>query len=379
MHHDWQSEVRARLAPLNLKPEREADIVDEISQHLAERYRDAMSAGASPDEATRVALAEFRAGNVLAQRIAALRQAHAPAAVTAGASTGRLFADLGQDLRYAVRAFAKQGRLRRHGHRDLALGIGATTTIFSVVNGVVIKPLPYPESAAVVTVRHSTVTLEARNDFAFFDGAVLELYASNGQAFEELGMYRPGQSAITGLGDAEQVNTLLVTAGVLRALNVQPALGRWFSSDDDQPGSAETAILSDGYWQRRFGGDPTVIGRTVTVDGRPREVIGVMPARFTLDELPMDLMLPERIDMAQPLANLCCTGLARLKPGMTVADANADVDRMLPVYVERYMRPTLPERTTSSSGRPCAPSKKTSSATCARRCGCCSEASVFFC
>src|SRR5688500_7032723 len=101
MHHDWQSEVRARLKPLRLKPEREADIVDEISQHLAERYREAISSGAMPEEATRVALAEFRAGNVLAQRIAALKQARAPAAVTPGASTGRLFADLRQDLRYA--------------------------------------------------------------------------------------------------------------------------------------------------------------------------------------------------------------------------------------------------------------------------------------
>ena len=132
---------------------------------------------------------------------------------------------------------------------------------------------------------------------------------------------------------------MLVTAGTLWALNVQPALGRWFSRDDDQPGSAETAILSDGYWQRRFGGDPSVIGRTITVDGRPREVIGVMPARFTLRELPVDLILPERIDMAQPPAGFCCAGVARLKPGMTVADANADVDRMLPMYLERYMRP----------------------------------------
>jgi hypothetical protein len=91
--HDWRSEVRARLAPLRLRPEREADIVDEISQHLAERYRDATSAGESPDEATRLALAEFRAGNVLAQRIAALKQANAPSPVAAGASTGNLLTD----------------------------------------------------------------------------------------------------------------------------------------------------------------------------------------------------------------------------------------------------------------------------------------------
>jgi putative ABC transport system permease protein len=337
--HDWQSEVRARLAPLRLKPEREADIVDEISQHLAERYRDAASAGASPDEATRMALAEFRAGNVLAQRIAALRQAHAPAAVTAGASTGRLFADLKQDLRYAARAFRKQPGFAATAVLILALGIGATTAIFSVVNAVVIKPLPYPDADAVVTVTHSAVFGNVRGNNFPFSPQMLAIYAENGQAFEELGMYRFGQSAITGLGDPEQINTLLVTASTLRALNVQPALGRWFSRDDDQPGAAETAILSNGYWQRRFGGDPGVIGRAITVDGTPREVIGVMTARFTLRESPMDLILPMRLNLAVPPPDFCCIGLARLKPGITAADANADVDRMLPVYLERYMRP----------------------------------------
>jgi putative ABC transport system permease protein len=156
-----------------------------------------------------------------------------------------------------------------------------------------------------------------------------------------LGMYRPGQSAITGLGDAEQVNTLLVTAGALRVLNVQPALGRSISRDDDQPDAAETAILSDGYWRRRFGGDRSVIGRAITVDGRPREVIGVMPARFTLRGLSMDLILPMRLNMAPPATSFCCIGLGRLKPGITLARANADVDRVLAVYLDRYMRPNF--------------------------------------
>ena len=167
--HDWHSEVRARLAPLELKPEREADIVDEIAQHLAERYREAISGGASPDDATSVALGEFRAGNVLAQRIAALRQAHAPATVVAGASTGRLFADLRQDLRYALRAFAKQRAFTATAVLIIALGIGATTAIFSVVNAVVIKPLPYPDADAVVRVAHSTVTGGVRGNGSGFN------------------------------------------------------------------------------------------------------------------------------------------------------------------------------------------------------------------
>ena len=251
-----------------------------------------------------------------------------------------LLDSVGRDLRQTLRGLKRRPTFTLAVVSTLALGVGATTAVFTVVNGVVIKPLPYPDSEAIVTVIPSALAGNVRNDFSFTP-QMLEVFAANGQSFEELGMYRSGQSAITGLGNPEQANTLLVTAGTLWALNVQPALGRWFSRDDDQPGAAETAILSDGYWQRRFGGDPSVIGRTITVDGRPREVIGVMPARFNLRGLPMDLILPERFNMAQPPANFCCTGLARLKPGITVAAANADVDRMLPIYLERYMRPNF--------------------------------------
>jgi putative ABC transport system permease protein len=243
-----------------------------------------------------------------------------------------------RDLRQTLRGLERRPAFTLAVVLTLALGIGATTAIFSVVNAVVIKPLPYPESEAIATVMHSALTGNVRNDFPF-TAQMLEIYSTNGQAFEQLGMYTSGQAAITGLGNPEQANTLLMTASTLWALNVQPALGRWFSRDDDQPGAAETAILSDGYWQRRFGGDPGVLGRTIMVDGRPREVIGVMPARFTLRELPTDLILPLQIDFAQPPPDFIYTGLARLKPGGTVAEANADVDRMLPIYLERYMRP----------------------------------------
>jgi hypothetical protein len=250
------------------------------------------------------------------------------------------FDSIARDLRHSLRGLQRRPSFTLAVVLTLALGIGATTAIFSVVNAVVIKPLPYPDSEAVVTVLPSSLNAGVRNDFSFTP-QMLEILTANGQAFEELGMYRFGQSAITGLGNPEQANTVLVTAGTLRALNVQPALGRWFSREDDQPGAAETTILSDGYWRRRFAGDPSVIGRTIAVDGRPREVIGVMPPRFTLRELPMDLMLPEQFDMAQPPANFCCAGVARLKPGITVADANADFDRLLPIYLERYMRPNF--------------------------------------
>jgi len=223
----------------------------------------------------------------------------------------------------------------------LALGIGATTAIFSVVNGVVIKPLAYPDSDEVVTVGQSALVGGVRGDFPS-SPQHLEVYLSSLQAFEDFGLVRGGAAAVTGSGDPEQATSLHVTAGAMRSFGVRPALGRELSNDDDRPGAALTTILSDAYWQRRFGGDPSVIGRAITVDGRPREVIGVMPAGFDYRDNLADLILPLQLDLAQPRADFNYATVGRLKPGVTLAEANADLGRVLAIYVEKYMRP-IPE------------------------------------
>lgn len=241
-----------------------------------------------------------------------------------------------RDLRHAVRMLRLNPVFSLTVILTIALGIGATTTLFSVVNGVVIKPLLYPESEAVVTVTHSALTGGVRNDSFPFSPQMLETQLTHGRVFEELGIYRGGQATVTGVDEPEQVGALLVSAGTLRALQIQPALGRWFSPRDDSPGAPETVILSSGFWQGSFGGDPGVIGRLITVDGRPREVIGVMPAHFGLRGIPMNLILPLRIDLARPPVDFAYSAVARLGPGATVAEANADVARMLPLYIEKY-------------------------------------------
>jgi len=243
-----------------------------------------------------------------------------------------------REFRHAVRMLRRNPAFSTTVVLTLALGIGATTAIFSVVNGVVIKPLPYPESENVVTVSHSAQFGDVRSNGFPFSPQMLGIYAANGQAFEELGIYGGGPVAITGIGEPEQVAALGVTVGTLRALGTRPTLGRWFSNDDDQPGAAGTVILSYGYWQRRFGGDPGVIGRAITIDGRPREVIGVMPSGFDFGgvRVAMDLILPSQIDLAQPPRDYSYAAVARLKPGVTVAAANADIARMLPMFLEKY-------------------------------------------
>ncbi len=214
----------------------------------------------------------------------------------------------------------------------------SVSTFFSVVNGVVIKPLPYPESQEIMTVTHSAVFGNVRGRDFPFSPQMFAVYSMNNQTFQEFAMWRFNQSAITGLGDPETAVSLVATQGLLPTLGVQPELGRGFSQADGQPGAPETVILGNGYWHRRFGGDPGVIGRVMTIDSKPRAVIGVMPARFTFfgGTVPIDLMLPLQINLAQPPGDFNYRAIARLKKGATVEQANADIGRMLPIFLERY-------------------------------------------
>ena len=260
---DWAPHVRPRLSSLRLSPAREYEIVEELSQHLEDRWRELKAGGASDEDATSLALAEFREGNLLARYMAPLQQAHAPAPITPGASAGSVFRDVWLDLRYAIRMLRRQPAFSLTAILTLGLGIGATTAMFSVVNGVVIKPLHYPESENVVTVGVSAVFGSERTPDFPLAPRMFSSYAENSQSFQDFGLFTGAEATVTGSGSPERANTLQVTRGILTALGVQPALGRWFSPDDHRPGTEDTAILSHGYWQRRFGGDPGVIGRVI--------------------------------------------------------------------------------------------------------------------
>jgi putative ABC transport system permease protein len=350
---DWARHVRSRLSSLRLSPAREHEIVEELSQHLEDRWHELVAGGTPEDDATRLALAEFREGNLLARYMAPLRQAQVPAAITPGTPAGHGLRDVWQDVRYATRTFRRQPAFSFTAILTLALGIGATTAMFSVVNGVVIKPLPYPESENIVTVGVSAVFGNQRTPNFPLAPRMFASYAKNGQSFQEFGLFNTPEVTVTGLGSPEHTNALRVTRGILTALGVQPVLGRWFSRDDDRPGTPETVILSHGYWQRRFGGDPGVIGRVMTIDSRPHEVVGVMPASLSFRGLPADLILPFRFDPDQPPAGYCCNnGVARLKPGATLAQANADVARMLDVWKRQENQAALEDLQLGPAVRP---------------------------
>jgi putative ABC transport system permease protein len=238
-----------------------------------------------------------------------------------------------QDLRQAMRTWRRQPAFAAATIVMLALGIGAATATSSVVKSVLVDPLPYPDSGALVRIVHNIGGIEQ----TYFNDAIITTYVENTQAFEPPGVWIPDAPGvtITGHGEPEEVRALRASRGFFTTLGVQPEMGRWFSSEEDAPGSANTAMIGAGYWRRRYGGDARVLGRTIIIDARPHQIIGVMPEQFNFGGT-FDVLLPLRIDPARPVPFFRLNGVARMKPGVTLAQANADIARMLEIYFDTY-------------------------------------------
>jgi predicted permease len=220
----------------------------------------------------------------------------------------------------------------------LALGIGANTAIFSVVRGVLLKPLPYdqPESLVGVWLSAPGIGIPDLN----LSPSWYLVFREEGRVFQDIGLWGGGAVSVTGSGEPERVQTLSVTDGTLTLLHVNPVLGRTLSAEDDSPKSPERVLLAHAYWQRKFGSDPAVIGKSVTVDGRPREIVGVLPAGFRFLNQNPQLVLPFRFNRTElHVGNFSYQGMARLKPGMGIEQANADVTRLIPIVPERFPMP----------------------------------------
>jgi len=221
----------------------------------------------------------------------------------------------------------------------LAAGIGANTVIFSVLEGVLLKPLPYPHADELVALRLTAPGINVKR--LVLSPSTYFILREQGKTFTDIGLFQTDSVAVTGIAEPEQVRALDVTDGTLAILGVPPMLGRWFSHDDDLPGKPDTVILSYGYWRHKFAGDPSVVGRSVTIDGKPHEVIGVLPQNFRFhDEQNLALFLPFQFDRAKmKLGNYSYPGIIRLKPGVSIAQASADVARLLPVVLQSFPVP----------------------------------------
>ena len=323
----WIRESWLRLRSITRTDGIEHGLDEEILFHIEQQTDKNLRAGLPPDEARRQAYIQF--GGVEQFKESA-RDEFRPV----------LIQDSLLDLRYALRSLRRAPVFTLVAALTLALGIGATTAVFTVVHGVLIKPLPFRDSDALVSLKHTSKDVGGGPPVGICLSLFLT-YARENRSFEQLGVWSRGSEHVTDGVLPEEVSTLNVSAGTLRALGTQPAMGRWFSQDDQAPGSPETVILMDGYWARRFGRDPAILGREVAVDSRPRVVIGVMPAGFQfLDEAP-DLVLPVRTDpKTLTLGGFNYEGLARLAPGVTAEHAGADLGRAIPLWVEAW--PSFP-------------------------------------
>jgi len=221
----------------------------------------------------------------------------------------------------------------------LAAGVGANTVVFSVLEGVLLKPLPYPRAEELIGVWHSAPGINLKELNAAPSNYFI--YREQNQTFQDIGLYTNDSVSLTGVGEPEQLRALDFTDGVLPILGVQPILGRSFTREDDSAGKPETVMLSYGYWRRRFGGSPSVIGQRIVLDAKAREIIGVLPKGFQfLDEEDPALILPFQFDRNKTnLGNFSYRALARLKPGVTMQQASADVARMLPIVNSSFQAP----------------------------------------
>lgn len=245
----------------------------------------------------------------------------------------------GSQLRQVVRRLRRAPLFTAITLVTLAVGVGANTVIFSVLEGVLLKPLPYPHSGQLLGIGLTAPGINIKD--LTLSPSTYFILREQSQTFQDIGLSTNDSVSVTGFAEPEQVDALDVTDGTLPILGVQPVLGRLFTRDDDLAGHSETVVLTYGYWRHKFGGDPSAVGRSIMVDGKPRQIIGVLPQNFSFrDEQQPAMFLPFQFDRVKmKLGNYSYRGVARLKPGVTIAQAIADTARLLPIVLRSFPAP----------------------------------------
>jgi predicted permease len=310
------------------RKQRYDDISVSIEEHLAERTEELVEEGMSRPQAEQQARREFGNATLLQER-------------SREAWQWQRLETLLADIRFALRRLGRSPGFAITVLLTLAIGIGANTAVFSVLNCVLLKPMPYPEPERLVSMH---LDAPGAPGMSSFQGGGLQLspsmyftFSQHNRSFQTMGIRLTQLMNLTGVAKPDQVQTELVSGGVLETLEVPPMLGRWFGQADQDPRAAKTAILSYGCWMRRFGGDRGVIGRTIEVDAVPREIVGVMPRGFRVMDQDFELMLPLALDpVNEKLAPFGYDGIARLKPGLTLAQADADIAHLVPVWMDSW-------------------------------------------
>ena len=303
------------------------ELSEEIQAHLDEKVEELVAEGMSREEAMRSARRGF--GNV------GLIEEDCREVWAWPSLEDVLF-----DLRWGMRSLSHTPVFTAVALLTIAIGIAANTAVFSVLHSVLVKPLNYPQAEELVALHQVAPGAEGLADFEaglLLSPSMYFTYSDHNQTFQSLGVWITGSANVTGMAEPEQVRTVAVSDGVLQTLGVPPAIGRWFSPVDQEPNGPGRVMLSYGYWQRRFGGDRTILGRNLMVDSQSREIVGVMPRGFRFVDSDFDLTTPLAFDRGKLiLAGFGFHGMARLKPGATIAEANADLSRMLPIWMDSW-------------------------------------------
>src|SRR5215471_12494748 len=336
---DFKAEISVRLSELQLSPAREAEIVEELSQHLEQEYERAVNGGASEEEARKKILEELNTADLLRRELKNVEHRVSQDPITPGTrSKVNIVSDIGQDIRYALRMLAKNPAFTAIAVVALALGIGANTAIFSVVNAVLLRPLPFKHPEQLVMLWENAAHLGFPKDTPspanFLD------WQRQAQSFSGMAAMAERSFNLTGVGEPERLEGRRVSANLFDLLGVPALLGRTFVTDDDRPGT-HVVLLSHALWQRRFGSDPSVIGQALALNGEAYTVVGIMPPFVQLpgystrnDQLWVPIAFPQ--EEASQRGNHFLEVIARLKPGMTLKQAQVEMETIAARLAQQY-------------------------------------------
>ena len=289
---DWKREIGGRVAGLNLTPTREAEIVEELAQHLDDRYAELLSGGATPEEACRAALAELSGSATLQSELRRVERRAAQEQIELGTNRRtNMIADFWQDLRYGARMLMKRPGFALITTLTLALGVGANTAIFSVVNAVLLRPLPYAGAERLVSLYDSFEPDFARDGLSEMEYIRLR---NESKSLAELGVSQGAAFTLTGAGEPERLRGGVASANYFDLLGARMAAGRGFHAEEELADRNNVVILSHDFWQRRFGGDPKAVGQSLTLNDASFTIIGVLPAGFSS---PLELQFNNRVEL----------------------------------------------------------------------------------
>jgi predicted permease len=315
------------LSNLFSRRRRYDDISVSIQEHINERTEELMEDGRSREQAEQTARREFGNVTLIKERSREEWQWAFLESVVA-------------DLKLTLRRLKKSPGFAATVLLTLAFGIGANTAVFSVLNSVLLKPLPYPQPEQLVSLHLNAPGAPGLAEFRSelrLSASMFLTFATHNSAFQSVGVWGPGTASITGLAQPEQVDTAQISGGVLETLNVPALRGQWLTAADQDNHSLGRVMLSYGYWQRRFGGDPGVVGRTIQVNSQARVIAGVMPRGFKIVNYDFDLLVPLALDPTHELlAGFAYRGIGRLRPGVDLSQANADIARLLNVWMDSW-------------------------------------------